>query len=387
MLKLSGKYSTPENCKPLSNRIIVRVSRNPIPTILRKKEGYLLSASEKEAPHGYALYVVIGNPHEFNARIIDSPIVVLPSECGYLGSGDVIRFEPEDYSFRVLYRRSSNHNSFLFTENCNNYCLMCSQPPKSNDDSWLLDEIIQTIPLIDPETKEIGFTGGEPTLGGKKFFEILSLCRSYLPKTSVHILSNGRQFSEPKFTERFSSIGHPDVMVGIPLYSDVSSIHNYIVQADGAYDETIKGILNLKRVGQKVEIRIVLHKQTYKRLPFLAEFIARNLVFVDQVAMMGMEQMGFARTNIRELWIDPFDYQEELFQACEILTRFRVRTFIYNQQLCVLDRRLWELSKKSISDWKNEYLPVCGSCSKLNYCGGFFSSTVTRHSEHISPFH
>jgi len=304
----------------------------------------------------------------------------------YLGSGDIIRFDPENKSFRVLYRRASTSNSFLLTERCNNYCLMCSQPPKPNDDSWLLDEIIRTIPLIDVETKEIGFTGGEPTLVGERFFTILSLCRNYLPKTSVHVLSNGRKFSEPGFAEKYASIAHPDLMVGIPLYSDLSSIHDYVVQADGAYDETLKGILNLKKLGQRVEIRIVLHKQTYERLPNLAEFIARNLVFVDQVVLMGMEQMGFAKTNIKDLWIDPYDYQDELFQACNILTRFRIRTSIYNQQLCVLDRRLWHLSRKSISDWKNEYLPSCASCVQIGKCGGFFSSTLVRPSIHVAPF-
>jgi MoaA/NifB/PqqE/SkfB family radical SAM enzyme len=56
------------------------------------------------------------------------------------------------------------------------------------------------------------------------------------------------------------------MMVGIPIYSDVSTIHDYVVQSDGAFDETIQGILNLKRYGQKVEIRIVVHRQIYARL-------------------------------------------------------------------------------------------------------------------------
>jgi His-Xaa-Ser system radical SAM maturase HxsC len=386
MLRLAGKYSIPDHHGNLDKRTIIRVSKTLLPAVLRKEEGYLLSTGEMNVPRGYAVYVLVGENRSLIGQIDDVPVVVLPEECGYLGSGDIIRFDPANNSFRVLYRRASASNSFLLTERCNNYCLMCSQPPKPNDDSWLLDEIIRSIPLIDVETKEIGFTGGEPTLVGERLFEILSLCRSYLPRTSVHVLSNGRKFSEAGFAEKYASIGHPDMMVGIPLYSDLSSIHDYVVQADGAYDETLKGILNLKRLGQRVEIRIVLHKQTYERLPNLAEFIARNLVFVDQVVLMGMEQMGFAKTNIKDLWVDPYDYQDELFRACNILTRFRIRTSIYNQQLCVLDRRLWHLSRKSISDWKNEYLPSCVSCAQLGNCGGFFSSTLARHSEHVSPF-
>lgn len=48
------------------------------------------------------------------------------------------------------------------------------------------------------------------------------------------------------------------------------------MQADGTFDETVRGILNLKRQGVLVEVRVVVHKQTYDRLPQLARFIARN---------------------------------------------------------------------------------------------------------------
>lgn len=35
------------------------------------------------------------------------------------------------------------------------------QPPKDIDDSWIVNEILDTIPLIDPEIREIGFTGNK----------------------------------------------------------------------------------------------------------------------------------------------------------------------------------------------------------------------------------
>jgi hypothetical protein len=43
--------------------------------------------------------------------------------------------------------------------------------------------------------------------------------------------------------------------------------------------------------------------------------------------------------------------------------------------------------RKSISDWKNEYIEECGSCARRSECGGFFSSSVLyRRSKHIAPF-
>ncbi|MEX2204684.1 MAG: radical SAM protein, partial [Myxococcota bacterium] len=191
----------------------------------------------------------------------------MPDDFNYLGHGDIVRLQPGRKEIRVLFRHGSRHNSFLTTEQCNNYCLMCSQPPKDVDDAWLADEIADAIPLIDPETPSFGITGGEPTLLGDRFLRILRRSKSYLPRTSVHVLSNGRRFSDPAFARAYADIGHPDLMVGIPIYSDHSTRHDYVVQAAGAFDETILGILNLKRMKQKVEVRVVLHKQTFWSCP------------------------------------------------------------------------------------------------------------------------
>ena len=174
-------------------------------------------------------------------------------------------------------------------------------------------------------------------------------------------------------------------MVGIPLYADVGALHDYVVQADGAFDETIRGILNLKRCGVRVEIRVVIHKATHTRLPDLARFIDRNLQFVDQVVLMGLEITGFTKANLDELWIDPIDYQAQLKQAVHALQQGGVRARIYNHQLCVLDSELWRYAAQSISDWKNEYMDECRDCEMRRECGGFFSSAKIRYSDHISP--
>jgi hypothetical protein len=89
--------------------------------------------------------------------------------------------------------------------------------------------------------------------------------------------------------------------------------------------------------------------------------------------------------NLAALWIDPVDYQPQLVRAVRELTAARVNVSIYNHQLCVLDRTLWPLAAKSISDWKNEYFDVCGRCAVKDHCGGFFFSAKLRYSDHIRP--
>jgi His-Xaa-Ser system radical SAM maturase HxsC len=309
---------------------------------------------------------------------------VLGPEFAYLSDGDVIRVEPVRDAIQTLYRRGSRSNSLLVTERCNNYCVMCSQPPKDHDDSWIVDDLMQAIPLMSPDTPEIGITGGEPTLLGQRLVELVQHLRDHLPRTAVHILSNGRGFASGGLAGALARLRHPDLMIGIPLYADVPEHHDYVVQARGAFDETIRGILNLKREGVRVELRFVIHAETYAGLPAFARFVARNLLFVDHVALMGLELMGFARTNLDALWIDPLDYQRELREAVETLDRSGLRVSIYNTPLCVLPPELRRLARASISDWKNTYMDECNGCGLRAQCGGFFASSALRRSRGIA---
>ena len=385
-MQLAASGLSYSGCENLPAHLVLRLSDNPDrPSALRSKEAFLVGA-DKPSP-GFRMYVVVGQPSVVAARLgNEAPTVELGPEFSYLADGDVVRLQPHRGAARVLYRRNSDHNSFLVTERCNHYCLMCSQPPRNVDDQWIVDEILETIPLISPETSLIGFTGGEPTLLGADLNRLLGTMRSYLPRTAVHVLSNGRLFKDRAFAEAYSAVDHPDLMTAIPLYADVSTIHDYVVQSDGAFDDTVRGILNLKQLGQRVEVRFVIHQQTFARLPQFAEFLARNLTFVDHVALMGLEVTGFTLANLGELWIDPVDYKSELREAVEILKAHRMNTSIYNLQFCLLDESVWPYARQSISDWKNDYFEECDRCRLKSDCSGFFTSSNIKHSNHIKAF-
>jgi His-Xaa-Ser system radical SAM maturase HxsC len=310
--------------------------------------------------------------------------VVAPPHLEYLGDDDVVHMYPNG-TVQVLYRRSSEHNTILATERCNSFCLMCSQPPRDVDDSHRVNDILRLLDLISPEASEIGISGGEPTLLGEGLLNIVAKAKRVLPNTALHILSNGRRFSDAQFAKAFGEIGHHDLMLGVPLYSDVDWRHDHVVQAQGAYDETIKGLYNLARSGVRIEVRVVLHAQTVERLPKLAEFIARNLPFVEHVALMGLEMVGFTPRNLDVLWIDPVDYAPQLEAATRVLALNGMGVWIYNHQLCTIPQSLWPIAVKSISDWKNVYLPECSGCSLRSRCGGLFQSATKRHSRGIRP--
>ncbi|MDP7736491.1 His-Xaa-Ser system radical SAM maturase HxsC [Mycobacterium paragordonae] len=310
--------------------------------------------------------------------------VRVPGGFAELGEGDVLAIQPRSGRVQALYRRSSRHNFFLVTERCNNYCLMCSQPPKKVDDGWVIDLIAETLPLVDPATPALTFTGGEPLTEWRKFIGLLELTRNLLPNTAVHVLTNGRAFATADITNAWARVDHPKLSVGIPIYAAVDSLHDYVVQAKGAFDETVLGVLRLKDRRQRVEIRVVLHALTAPRLRETCTWIARNLSFVDHVALMGMEHTGFAIANDDKLWVDPLDYQEHLKAGVDVLSTAGVNVSIYNLPLCVLDPGVRPFAVQSISDWKNTYVEECEGCSARGECAGFFSTGRPRLSRGIA---
>lgn len=346
----------------------------------RQRSAYLL-ADDETPPEGFPLYLSSAPTDSVAA----GSIIQLPTQLSYVAAGDILSISPDGHQIKTMWRCNGSHNSVLLTERCDNFCLMCSQPPKRGIDDWLLDEAMELIRLLPPHTPGILFTGGEPTIYGTRFLELLRLCNALLPEAQVHTLSNGRRFHDPAFAHQYAAIGNPRMMIGIPIYAAEPTRHDYVVQAEGAFNETIRGILNLATLEQRVEIRVVLHKQTAPVLIEIAEYILRNLPFVEQVALMGLEITGFTRANLSDLWIDPIDYAAELAEASTLLNVGGVKTHIYNHQLCLIPPEIWPYAVKSISDWKNEYFPACEGCDVRSECGGFFSSASHRHSDHIHP--
>lgn len=301
------------------------------------------------------------------------PVIRPLSNPDIVGSGDVIRLNRDGGQLTVLYRRGGDANTLFLTERCNSRCLMCSQPPRDVEDGWRIGESLELISLIDRDLPQLGFSGGEPTLLGPKLGELIAACAVALPRTYMHILTNARRFADRQLADSVASALGRSTW-GVPLYADNPARHDYVVQAAGAFEETVNGIYNLAERGHAVEIRFVVHAQTIGRLNGFVDFIWRNMPFVRHVALMGLEPMGYARGARDLLWIDPQDYAADVALAAQGLADRGVPVSLYNMPLCVLPWSVWPLARKSISDWKNIYAPECAGCGAAAQCGGFFAS-------------
>jgi len=271
---------------------------------------------------------------------------------------------------------NSNDNTLFVTGQCNNHCLMCCQPPTKQDDfDFFLNQNIELIKNAPKNLPIIGISGGEPTLAGERFFELISTIREYLPDTTIHILTNGRTFAYGNYAEKLKDIGGKDLLLGIPVHSDSSIIHDKIAGAKNAFCETILGLYNLAAINIPIELRIVINNLNYKRLNQLSNYIFRNLSFVNYVSFMAMENIGFAVKNSKQVWIEPKEYMFYLKEAVSTLSAWNIDVSIFNLPLCLLPDELHTFARKSISDWKNHFIDVCNDCTKKDDCCGLFATS------------
>lgn len=279
----------------------------------------------------------------------------------------------------------SNDNALFVTGQCNNHCLMCCQPPVKRDDiDFFYEKNIRLIDSAPIELPTIGITGGEPTLLGNRLFDLIAHIRKRLPNTHIQILSNGRQFADGAYSEKLAQVSEGMVIVGVPFHSDSPIIHDRIAGAKNAYNQTLLGLYNLAANDIDIELRIVLTKQNYQRLPQMARFISKNLAFVSTVAFMAMEDIGYTIKNRDLIWIEPLDYMPQLQQAVQYLAQLEFDVSLFNLPLCLLLASLRPFAKQSISDWKNKYLPFCDTCSLKSCCCGLFATSKSTY-KGISP--
>lgn len=335
----------------------------------------LLSPSRPAMAAGYEAVITTDGA---TAR---TPGVTLTAEA-VLKAGDIVSIQP-DGTVTVLWEKGSGQNLLFVTDFCNSRCIMCPQVAQGEMRDYYsgCEEIIG---LVDPDGVEnIGISGGEPTLDDVALERLLKLCAKRVPGASVVMLTNGKRFADFEVARRIHG-ANPRLVACIPLYADNAEEHDAIVGAPGSFRETVLGLYNIARLRRPLEIRVVIVRQNYRRLPDLAEFLYRNFPFASHVALMGMETSGLAKKNLDTVWVDPVDYMDQLGETVAALRRRAVNVSVYNLPYCVLRADTWRYACCSISEWKRTYADCCGACSVREDCPGLFATSI-KQSRGIVP--
>lgn len=297
-------------------------------------------------------------------------------DIGIINNGNMLR---------VILSRKANHNTVLVTERCNNQCLFCSQPPKTTNDDWLLMQSALAIAAFAFDG-DIGVSGGEPLLYGDEFLNFLDFIAENASQTSLHVLTNGRHFSNSRFAKLVSEkTKNIRIAFGIPLYSTRALTHDYLVGRHGAFDDTVAGIINAGNLGINIELRFIPTKLNINELPDLIEFTCRVFSNINQISVMGLESIGWARKNWKRVSIDNYK-DTEIFSALDkVSQRTNMPLVFFNYPLCQLPRSVWPFAVQSISDWKNYYPEECNKCTMKKSCAGYFSSSQGRFHQTPRP--
>jgi His-Xaa-Ser repeat-associated downstream radical SAM protein len=305
------------------------------------------------------------------------------SQLEILQDGDIVLVTPEG-RINIMYQSGHADYTLFITNRCNSQCIMCPQPPSNDPPDWHdINQKVLSL-LKAGSLKHVGITGGEPTVVLDQLSKTLTYLQNHFPDTFISLLTNGRRFQDFDIVRQLVAARNKKLLFCIPLYADNDIQHDGIVGVPGAFQDTIRGIYNLYRMGRRIEIRIVVMRQNFARLTMLAEFIYRNLPFVSHVAFMGMELIGEAEKHMEDLWIDPQAYSRQLYGAVQHLHRRGMNVSIYNTPLCLMEKSLWRFARDSISSWKKEYLEQCDSCSMKESCGGVFGTSAVQ-SKNITP--
>lgn len=223
-------------------------------------------------------------------------LTLSPNDFLNYESGDIVSIMP-DGIVSILYRTSWQDLTLFITNQCNSACIMC--PQVCDNSGHFLDMNLQILELRPENVKHIGITGGEPTVFPDVVVELLTRVHDIYPDIPVSFLTNGRAFKNMKLVEKITSIGHSKLLFCIPLYAANYEQHDYIVGSNGAFVDTIKGIFNLFRMRQLVEIRTVLFSKTIGNIKLLADYIARNLPLYDMLLLWAWNIVAMQRKIVR----------------------------------------------------------------------------------------
>ena len=281
---------------------------------------------------------------------------------------EIVLVFPKEQRLQRLIRKNSNSNTILLTEECDQHCVMCSQPPQNKryEHFSLYKEAI----LLSPQGSIIGISGGEPMMLKEPLFEMVKSVIKERSDVSFHILSNGQHFEE-KDKEAIKEL-RDNILWGIPLYAPDHKTHDAIVGKEGAYECLVENLCLLYEAGAAVELRTVLLEQNFKGLPYLADFICTRLNWISKWAIMQLENYGYAHLHWDSIFVDTSVRFTPVETALKIANTRKVPTDLYNFPICSVPIDYRSQVRASISDWKQKYLPICEKCDLKKSCCGFF---------------
>ena len=293
-----------------------------------------------------------------------------------LESYDVLVINRQGH-IKSLYLNGSDSNALFVGTKCNCNCVMCpyAETARKGQKMLPLAYLKEWIDYIPSDAPFITVTGGEPTLLGKGLLEAADHLNQRLPYTCIQLLTNGRAFSNEEYSFSFKKLMGPNWRIAIPLHGADPVLHDAITQTPSSFTQTVEGIIKLEGGPAELEVRVVVTRLNCSAMTDIAKYIVDNFHGIACVNFMGLEMMGNAVVNSKDVWIDYEEAFKYVRPAIDYLVENGQDVSIYNFPLCTVDRQYWGMCARSISDYKVTFDSQCDGCRVKEICGGFFNST------------
>lgn len=326
----------------------------------------------RRTDNGFVCFDGRGNKAEFADNSFEKVV----------NEGDVLSSDGRG-NFRVILSKFANQNTLLLTDECDNRCSFCSQPPKSS--GHYFETAISAV-LAYEGSGTIGLTGGEPTLFWDEFVKFSTILARQ-DRFSYHLLSHGRNFADPsRVAALIDNQFATKTLFGIPVHGPRDYLHDQVTGQIGSFAQTMEGLQNLAYAGANLELRIIVTQQI---LPYLVETIemlwshfrwAKPIIVVMQ-----LEPIGWANRYYDSLFVDAKELSTTFLGLDSFARRSACRLALYNFPLCHLPETLHSVACQSISDWKNQFFEGCVECVLRENCSGFFASAKGSRRPSIFP--
>ncbi|MCK5473786.1 MAG: 4Fe-4S cluster-binding domain-containing protein [Candidatus Aenigmarchaeota archaeon] len=283
---------------------------------------------------------------------------------------------------------------------CNNNCLICAVDSATKQDKNIsTQEICNFLDNFSGKHEiEFEISGGEATLRSD-FLYIMDYIRKNNPKSPCILLSNGRRFSDTNFTSHLSEIMPQSTIIAI--HGNNSNMHDAQTQIKGSFIETISGVSNLFDFGFNVDLKAIVTKLNYKKLPEIIQFAAQTFPDLKYMSINGLDVQGAAETNKNRVFIPMSSQKNYIQKAIDMALNYDIAIRTYSFPFCLFDEDYRKFvgfqpqdnvtCKSPFVEKENllpNYGPVekCSFCKYVSVCGGTWHSYYSAYGvDELSP--
>jgi len=216
-----------------------------------------------------------------------------------------------------LFEREEIQNEKRFwlrtTRRCNNHCIFCHDSEIQNGELIKTDILRQEI----RNARQNGYSrlilsGGEPTIH-PDIINLIDYARR-LGFDWIQIISNGRMFAYPDFTQKAIAAGLNEVTIS--FHSHIEGVSDRITGIKGSFLQTIRGIENLKKSNIVLSIDIVINRLNFRHLRESIEFFYKRFG-IAEFDLLHLTPFGRALSNYGDLRISEEEERAAIKKAIE----------------------------------------------------------------------